>query len=154
MPAISLLQTASSTRTPSNGVQAAEAHCFYGSQIMEGVRSKTCTLLIDTYIKDSAQHEYLFPPRPRSALPTLSLWLPTCRSRRHSLHPPHFSSLNLCRFTQLLRFARPTFSTSDWHYSPFRRYPHKQPQIVRTRVVLLPFHSPNQISIVHANGCG
>ncbi|KAG1880873.1 ferritin-like superfamily [Suillus subluteus] len=38
----------------SNEVQAAEARCFYGFQIMmENIHSETYSLLIDTYIKDS-----------------------------------------------------------------------------------------------------
>ncbi|KAG0709523.1 ribonucleotide reductase small subunit [Suillus ampliporus] len=45
----------------SNEVQAAEARCFYGFQIMmENIHSETYSLLIDTYIKDSQQREYLF----------------------------------------------------------------------------------------------
>ncbi|KZO97998.1 ribonucleotide reductase small subunit [Calocera viscosa TUFC12733] len=45
----------------SNEVQAAEARCFYGFQIMmENIHSETYSLLIDTYIKDSEQREYLF----------------------------------------------------------------------------------------------
>ncbi len=45
----------------SNEVQAAEARCFYGFQIMmENIHSKIYSLLIDTYIKDPAQCEYLF----------------------------------------------------------------------------------------------
>ena len=45
----------------SNEVQAAEARCFYGFQIMiENVHSETYSLLIDTYIKDPKQREYLF----------------------------------------------------------------------------------------------
>ncbi len=45
----------------SNEVQAAEARCFYGFQIMmENIHSETYSLLIDTYIKDPAQREYLF----------------------------------------------------------------------------------------------
>ncbi|KIJ70196.1 hypothetical protein HYDPIDRAFT_79121 [Hydnomerulius pinastri MD-312] len=45
----------------SNEVQAAEARCFYGFQIMmENIHSETYSLLIDTYIKDAAQREYLF----------------------------------------------------------------------------------------------
>ncbi|KDR83867.1 hypothetical protein GALMADRAFT_236325 [Galerina marginata CBS 339.88] len=45
----------------SNEVQAAEARCFYGFQIMmENIHSETYSLLIDTYIKDSAQRDYLF----------------------------------------------------------------------------------------------
>ncbi|KAF7317914.1 Ribonucleotide reductase small subunit [Mycena kentingensis (nom. inval.)] len=45
----------------SNEVQIAEARCFYGFQIMmENIHSETYSLLIDTYIKDSAQREYLF----------------------------------------------------------------------------------------------
>jgi ribonucleoside-diphosphate reductase subunit M2 len=45
----------------SNEVQAAEARYFYGFQIMmENIHSDTYSLLIDTYIKDTAQREYLF----------------------------------------------------------------------------------------------
>ncbi|KAI6035876.1 ribonucleotide reductase small subunit [Pisolithus marmoratus] len=45
----------------SNEVQVAEAHCFYGFQIMmENIHSETYSLLIDMYIKDAAQREYLF----------------------------------------------------------------------------------------------
>ncbi|KAF7289424.1 Ribonucleotide reductase small subunit [Mycena chlorophos] len=45
----------------SNEVQVAEARCFYGFQIMmENIHSETYSLLIDTYIKDNAQREYLF----------------------------------------------------------------------------------------------
>lgn len=45
----------------SNEVQAAEARCFYGFQIMmENIHSETYSLLIDTYIKDPKQREYLF----------------------------------------------------------------------------------------------
>ncbi|KAI0082580.1 ribonucleotide reductase small subunit [Panus rudis PR-1116 ss-1] len=45
----------------SNEVQAAEARCFYGFQIMmENIHSETYSLLIDTYIKDPMQREHLF----------------------------------------------------------------------------------------------
>ncbi|KAG1721769.1 ferritin-like superfamily [Suillus paluster] len=45
----------------SNEVQAAEALCSYSFQIMmENIHSETYSLLIDTYIKDPQQHEYLF----------------------------------------------------------------------------------------------
>ncbi|KAF8165460.1 ribonucleotide reductase small subunit [Crassisporium funariophilum] len=45
----------------SNEVQAAEARCFYGFQIMmENIHSETYSLLIDSYIKDPAQRDYLF----------------------------------------------------------------------------------------------
>ncbi|KAH8825075.1 ribonucleotide reductase small subunit [Flagelloscypha sp. PMI_526] len=45
----------------SNEVQAAEARCFYGFQIMmENIHSETYSLLIDTYIKDPAQRDRLF----------------------------------------------------------------------------------------------
>ncbi|KAI5990355.1 ribonucleotide reductase small subunit [Pisolithus marmoratus] len=45
----------------SNEVQVAEAHCFYGFQIMmENIHSETYSLLIDMYIKDAARCEYLF----------------------------------------------------------------------------------------------
>lgn len=45
----------------SNEVQVAEARFFYGYQIMmENIHSETYSLLIDTYIKDSAEREYLF----------------------------------------------------------------------------------------------
>ncbi|RXK37299.1 ribonucleoside-diphosphate reductase subunit M2 [Tremella mesenterica] len=42
-------------------VQAAEAKCFYGFQIMmENIHSETYSLLIDTYIKDVDRRNYLF----------------------------------------------------------------------------------------------
>jgi len=45
----------------STEVQIAEARCFYGFQIMmENIHSETYSLLIDTYIKDPKQREYLF----------------------------------------------------------------------------------------------
>lgn len=45
----------------SNEVQAAEARCFYGFQIMmENIHSETYSLLIDTYIKDPKERDYLF----------------------------------------------------------------------------------------------
>lgn len=45
----------------SNEVQAPEARCFYGFQIMmENIHAETYSLLIDTYIKDVKQRTYLF----------------------------------------------------------------------------------------------
>ncbi|CAG8490592.1 21384_t:CDS:2 [Dentiscutata erythropus] len=45
----------------SNEVQIPEARCFYGFQIMiENIHSEMYSLLIDSYIKDPAQREYLF----------------------------------------------------------------------------------------------
>jgi len=45
----------------SNEVQVAEARCFYGFQIMmENVHSEAYSLLIDTYISDSQEREFLF----------------------------------------------------------------------------------------------
>lgn len=45
----------------STEVQAAEARCFYGFQIMmENIHSETYSLLIDTYIRDPEQREFLF----------------------------------------------------------------------------------------------
>jgi ribonucleoside-diphosphate reductase subunit M2 len=42
-------------------VQIPEARCFYGFQIMiENIHSEMYSLLIDTYIKDSQQRQYLF----------------------------------------------------------------------------------------------
>jgi len=42
-------------------VQVPEARCFYGFQIaIENIHSETYSLLIDTYIKDSAEKDYLF----------------------------------------------------------------------------------------------
>jgi len=42
-------------------VQIPEARCFYGFQIMmENIHSEMYSLLIDTYIKDSAEKRYLF----------------------------------------------------------------------------------------------
>ncbi|MCG3166256.1 MAG: Ribonucleoside-diphosphate reductase subunit beta [Bacteroidia bacterium] len=44
-----------------NEVQYPEARCFYGFQVMmENIHSETYSLLIDTYIKDSAEKNYLF----------------------------------------------------------------------------------------------
>ncbi|KAE9395737.1 hypothetical protein BT96DRAFT_977879 [Gymnopus androsaceus JB14] len=45
----------------SSEVQAAEARCFYGFQIMmENIHSETYSLLIDTYIQDKVEREHLF----------------------------------------------------------------------------------------------
>ncbi|KAI1796279.1 beta subunit of ribonucleotide reductase [Ganoderma leucocontextum] len=45
----------------SNEVQAAEARCFYGFQIMiENVHSETYSLLINTYIRDPDERTFLF----------------------------------------------------------------------------------------------
>lgn len=42
-------------------VQSAEARCFYGFQIMmENIHAETYSLLIDTYIKDPKERDYLF----------------------------------------------------------------------------------------------
>ena len=42
-------------------VQYAEAKCFYGFQIaIENIHSETYSLLIDTYIKDAKERDYLF----------------------------------------------------------------------------------------------
>ncbi|KAL7941939.1 ribonucleotide reductase [Trichoderma barbatum] len=45
----------------SGEVQIPEARCFYGFQIMmENIHSETYSLLIDTYIKEHSQRDYLF----------------------------------------------------------------------------------------------
>ncbi|KAJ3278205.1 Ribonucleotide-diphosphate reductase (RNR), small subunit [Borealophlyctis nickersoniae] len=45
----------------SKDVQIPEARCFYGFQIMiENIHSEMYSLLIDTYIKDPAEREFLF----------------------------------------------------------------------------------------------
>lgn len=45
----------------SKEVQVTEARCFYGYQIaIENIHSEMYSLLIDTYIKDSKQRDYLF----------------------------------------------------------------------------------------------
>lgn len=42
-------------------VQVTEARCFYGFQIaIENIHSEMYSLLIDTYIKDKTEREYLF----------------------------------------------------------------------------------------------
>jgi ribonucleoside-diphosphate reductase subunit M2 len=42
-------------------VQVTEARCFYGFQVaIENIHSEMYSLLIDTYIKDNAQRDYLF----------------------------------------------------------------------------------------------
>lgn len=44
-----------------NDVKIPEARCFYGFQIaMENIHSETYSMLIDTYIRDSAEKEHLF----------------------------------------------------------------------------------------------
>lgn len=45
----------------SNEVQIPEARCFYGFQIMiENIHSEMYSLLIDTYVKDNIEKDYLF----------------------------------------------------------------------------------------------
>ncbi|KAF9263514.1 ribonucleotide reductase [Marasmius fiardii PR-910] len=45
----------------SNEVQIAEARCFYGFQIMmENIHSEAYSLLLDTYIKDVTERQFLF----------------------------------------------------------------------------------------------
>ncbi|TFK28849.1 ribonucleotide reductase small subunit [Coprinopsis marcescibilis] len=45
----------------STEVQAPEARCFYGFQVMiENVHSETYSLLLDTFIKDSDERDFLF----------------------------------------------------------------------------------------------
>merc|ERR1712137_271764 len=45
----------------SNEVQAAEARCFYGFQIMmENIHSEVYSLLIDTYVRDTIKRDHLF----------------------------------------------------------------------------------------------
>ena len=42
-------------------VQVTEARCFYGFQIaIENIHSEMYSLLIDTYIRDPREREYLF----------------------------------------------------------------------------------------------
>jgi ribonucleoside-diphosphate reductase subunit M2 len=57
-------------------VQIPEARCFYGFQIMiENIHSEMYSLLIDTYIKDSQQRQYLFDALENSiSLLTSSLY--------------------------------------------------------------------------------
>jgi ribonucleoside-diphosphate reductase subunit M2 len=45
----------------SQEVQIPEARCFYGFQIMmENIHSETYSLLIDTYVREPEQRDYLF----------------------------------------------------------------------------------------------
>jgi ribonucleoside-diphosphate reductase subunit M2 len=45
----------------SNDVQAAEARCFYGFQIMmENIHAEVYSLLIDTYVRDQQEKNRLF----------------------------------------------------------------------------------------------
>lgn len=54
----------------SSEVQSAEARCFYGFQIMmENIHSETYSLLIDTYIKEPEEREFLFDAIETSASP-------------------------------------------------------------------------------------
>ncbi|KAJ8789913.1 hypothetical protein J1605_021611 [Eschrichtius robustus] len=53
--------TAEEVERFSQEVQITEARCFYGFQIaMENIHSEMYSLLIDTYIKDSKEREFLF----------------------------------------------------------------------------------------------
>jgi len=53
----------------SQEVQIPEARCFYGFQIMmENIHSEMYSLLIDTYIKDPKQKNYLFNAMENSKL--------------------------------------------------------------------------------------
>jgi ribonucleoside-diphosphate reductase subunit M2 len=57
----------------SGEVQVPEARCFYGFQIMmENIHSETYSLLIDTYISEPKQRNYLFNAIDNSML------FPTC----------------------------------------------------------------------------
>ncbi len=45
----------------SDKVQAVEAHCFHGFQIMmENIHSETYSFLIDTFFRDPVQRDYFF----------------------------------------------------------------------------------------------
>ncbi len=45
----------------SSEVQVTEARCFYGFQIaIENIHSEMYSLLIDTYIRDPQERDYLF----------------------------------------------------------------------------------------------
>ena len=71
----------------SSEVQIPEARCFYGFQIMmENVHSETYSLLIDTYISEPRQRQYLFNAIDNSKLPHNALQF-TRLTRHSSLHP-------------------------------------------------------------------
>lgn len=54
-------------------VQVTEARCFYGFQIaIENIHSEMYSLLIDTYIRDKKEREYLFNAVETSKCPALS----------------------------------------------------------------------------------
>lgn len=62
----------------SGEVQIPEARCFYGFQIMmENIHSETYSLLIDTYIKEHTQRNYLFNAIETSRLLFFGLLLTT-----------------------------------------------------------------------------
>lgn len=53
----------------SNEVQIPEARCFYGFQIMiENIHSEMYSLLIDTYVRDQVQRDFLFDALDTSTL--------------------------------------------------------------------------------------
>lgn len=57
-------------------VQIPEAKCFYGFQVMmENVHAETYSLLIDTYIKDPQEKEYLFEAIDTSTYTLIDLFL-------------------------------------------------------------------------------
>jgi ribonucleotide reductase beta subunit family protein with ferritin-like domain len=72
-------------------VQVSEARCFYGFQIaIENIHSEMYSLLIDTYIRDPSEREYLFNAietcenlvtRPRGGGPNYSARVPFNRAR-------------------------------------------------------------------------
>lgn len=52
-------------------VQIAEARAFYAFQsMMEQVHSETYSLLIETYVRDSEEKDYLFKGMENSGYPT------------------------------------------------------------------------------------
>ena len=66
-------------------VQVSEARCFYGFQIaIENIHSEMYSLLIDTYIRDPSEREYLF-----NAIETCKNLLPpqTTMQELHSIWP-------------------------------------------------------------------
>jgi hypothetical protein len=70
----------------SSEVQIPEARCFYGFQIMmENVHSETYSLLIDTYISEPRQRQYLFNAIDNSKC-SLRHALKTRLTRHSSMH--------------------------------------------------------------------
>lgn len=96
----------------SGEVQIPEARCFYGFQIMmENIHSETYSLLIDTYISDVAQRQYLFDAIDTSMFTSTSSPPTLCSPAMAHLDPainPFLDDFMLTSFKSPASAARQT----------------------------------------------